>query len=305
MVVTLANDLFTAVMKIIDPHLHFFALEQGDYFWLKAEKPPFWPDKQRIAKNFCEQDLILNNGFELAGFVHIEAGFNNNQPWREIAFVESKHLQQNNSLPFRCVAFVDILLSKTEFKQQLKNLQQYHSVVGCRYILDDLAVEILSNATVVNNLAQLAALNFLFEVQMSLTDSLAIAALKEVLRVIPTLKIIINHAGIPPLNKTAHHCWLNGLEQLSLFQNCALKCSGWEMVSRNYSLVWIKTIVQHCLAIFGDHRVMLASNFPLCSLSKSYQQLWQSYQQLELSKQQYQLVCYLNASRWYQLAVAG
>ena len=73
-------------MKIIDPHLHLFDLSQGEYSWLKPECPPFWPDKSLVAKNFSEHDLRLNESLKLTGFVHIDAGFNNQQPRREIAW---------------------------------------------------------------------------------------------------------------------------------------------------------------------------------------------------------------------------
>ena len=44
-------------MEIIDPHLHLFDLEQGNYDWLKPENPPAWPDKDQIRKNYSESDL--------------------------------------------------------------------------------------------------------------------------------------------------------------------------------------------------------------------------------------------------------
>ena len=109
------------MMKIIDPHLHLFDLEQGDYQWLKAENPPFWSDKKIIASNFAETDLQLSSPFELAGFVHIEAGFDNSKPWREIAWLE-----ETCSLPFRSIAGINLLLPSNEFQQVLDKLVVNH-----------------------------------------------------------------------------------------------------------------------------------------------------------------------------------
>ena len=126
------------MMNIIDPHLHLFDLNKGQYHWLKAENPPFWPDKSVIAKNFREQNLKLAPPLNLAGFVHIEAGFDNQQPWREIAWLE-----QNCQSNFRSVASLDITLMPEIFSQQLDKLLAYKSVVGIRHILDDEALSIL------------------------------------------------------------------------------------------------------------------------------------------------------------------
>ena len=67
------------MMDILDPHLHLFNLKSGDYHWLSPDNPPFWSDKAVIAKNFNESHLLLSTPFNLKGFVHIEAGFDNAQ----------------------------------------------------------------------------------------------------------------------------------------------------------------------------------------------------------------------------------
>ena len=70
----------------IDPHIHFFALNEGHYGWLKPANAPFWPDKKAIAKHTTEHMLYCASLGQLGGFVHIEAGFDNERPWREIDF---------------------------------------------------------------------------------------------------------------------------------------------------------------------------------------------------------------------------
>jgi predicted TIM-barrel fold metal-dependent hydrolase len=285
-------------MKIIDPHIHLFNLEQGDYYWLKADRPPFWSDKQKIAKNFTEQSLVLQNKLELAAFVHIEAGFDNQQPWREIAYLEN-----TSKLPFRSIAFIDLLLPEKDFVKQLTKLLYYQSVVGCRYILAQQATEILTQQNTINNLKALANANLVFEAQLPLSDNNALNALMNLLTTIPKLKVIINHAGSPQLDNVSQH-WLENLKCLGQLPSCAIKCSGWEMINRDYTTAEVTAVIQQCLSAFGDNRVMLASNFPLATFSKSYQQLWQDYQQviktLNLTTTQQTLLCFDNAKTWYR-----
>ena len=304
---------------ILDPHLHFFELALGQHQWLKEEKPPFWPDKSKLRQYFHEDALSLNQGTELAGFVHVEAGFDNVQPWREIAWLES-----SCTLPFKAVAGIDLTLGQADFVEQISRLLEHQTVVGCRHILDDQPVEILSQQNVQSNLAYLAKHNLSFDLQMPLTDKATVDLLVNILNKLPTLRLIINHAGWPPLENTkgqkanaatdinvisnpAWHIWQSNLVTLSQFEQCAIKCSGWEMAERDYKQPWQLNVIRHCLDAFGDKRVMLASNFPLVLLTQDYCQLWEQYLNLDLSlnlsEQQITALTYANAAYWYQFSL--
>ena len=129
-----AIQLNKHTMQIIDPHVHLFDLAKGQYLWLKPENEPFWPDKAVINKNFSASDLSLSAPLSLYGFVHIEAGFDNLEPWREIAWLE-----QNCQDNFRAVAMLDITLSPAMFNEasQLLNIEpKYILHVGDNLIKD-------------------------------------------------------------------------------------------------------------------------------------------------------------------------
>jgi L-fuconolactonase len=283
------------MIKIIDPHLHLFDLIKGDYQWLRPENPPFWPDKQLIAKSFTEQDLALTTPLMLAGFVHIEAGFDNQQPWREIAWLEN-----TCQLPFRSIAMLDITLAPSLFTQQLDKLMCYKSVVGIRYILDDHALDILSDKNSQANLEILAANKLSFELQMSLSDTPALEQLLTIIASIPTLLICINHAGWPMPDNVQHSLWLKNLKRLAKFNHVFIKCSGYEMTDRAYSASWQNKVVSHCVAVFDVERVMLASNFPLSLFHSSYQDIWLANTELPFSAEQLQQLCFSNAQGFYQ-----
>jgi len=287
------------MMKIIDPHLHLFNLEQGDYQWLKADNPPFWPDKKKIFHSFTEKDLQLPPPLELTGFVHIEAGFDNQQPWREIIWLE-----MSCSLPFRSIASINLLLPSNEFQQVVDKLCQYESVVGVRDILDDNAFAYLSNPVVQKNLAILAKQQLIFECQMPLTDVVATTQLIKVLNELPTLKLVINHAGCPPenVNSEPWEDWQQSLQSLSNFKNISIKCSGFEMINRNYSATWQQRVINQCLKTFGLKKTMLASNFPLCLFKTNYQKGWLAHtENNQLSEATLELLCCKNAQRIYKI----
>lgn len=284
-------------MKIIDPHLHLFNLQEGEYSWLKPENPPFWPDKAVICKDFSAEDLQLSDNLQLSGLIHIEAGFSNQNPWQEISWLE-KHIQH---LSFHSIACADLTLSSADFSVQLDQLEQYASVVGVRHILDADASQLLQLPQVIHNLQQLIEREWIFECQYSLTDTLSTRELEAFLEVHP-LQLIINHAGFPPTDRDVQQQWQANLQRLAVFSNVAVKASGWEMQDRNYQQELIENTLSTLLNTFGERRVMLASNFPLCLFSKSYTALWQQYQQLQLPQEVLQLLCHDNARRLYRLS---
>ncbi|WP_440876615.1 amidohydrolase family protein [Thalassotalea sp. PLHSN55] len=307
-------------MKIIDPHLHLFNLEQGEYAWLYNDNISFNGDKRIIVQNFNEQDLHLTTPLQLAGFVHIEAGFNNKQPWQELNW-----LNQHCQLPYRSIAFIDLTLAPKPFNQQLKQLSAFNSFVGIRHILDEDALDILNHQYCQQNLIALNEQKLIVELQLSLQDSAAVDRLIALAQQLPALTFIINHAGWPPnedeetsvsVNESEGNAefalWQSNLKRMSTIKQCAIKCSGWEMMTNSKVALSLPisvdkydkltaNIVAECLNAFGENRVMLASNFPLCLFRQSFQQLWQSYQQLPLSAEQLTKLTFANAANWYRL----
>lgn len=278
--------------KIIDPHIHLFDLSLGDYQWLKPENPPFWPDKEKINRDFKFKDLTLNNSLELVGAVHIEAGFDNRSPEKELAWLESQHESE-----LKTIAGIDLLLSETKFAQQLAAFSTYDSCIGCRHILDDDAVVILSSTQAQKNFALLNKHHWIFETQLNLSDSAAIDLLIAVIAKNLNTTFVINHAGFPSLDNNKE-LWLNNLKKLAKQENIAIKCSGLEMVDRGYSVSDIKETVQLLVDSIGINRVMVASNFPLTLFSYSYQEYWEMVHKA-IPHEHRQSLCFDNAASIY------
>jgi len=290
-------------MKIIDPHLHLFDLELGDYHWLKAENPPFWPDKQHINRSFNENNLTLTKPLSLAGFVHIEAGFDNQQPWRELAALE-----KSCNKPFRAIANIDLTSSSQHVNSVIEKLAEFPSFVGVRHLLDEQALALLKNKQALDNIKILNENGLVFEVQLSLIEHAPVNALCDAISDNPDIHFIINHAGFPPADiyTIEWQRWQSNLTKLSFFPHVAIKCSGWEMTDRSYQTTWLNENLALVFAIFGASNMMLASNFPLCLFShRDYQVYWQSIISSDffqaLSKQEKSALCYDNALNWYSL----
>ena len=296
-------------MNIIDPHVHLFNLVQGEYHWLRTSEPPFWPDKTLINRTFYDTDLLLEPHFTLSGFVHIEAGFNNSQPWQELLMLE-----RTCKKPFKAIATIDLTLTNQKFTQCLAKLVNFNSFVGVRHIFDEQALTLLTNKQVLENFcvlnrwAKAENRKLIFEAQLSLTEHAPVNALCEVINNNANITFIINHAGFPPadIHTIEWQRWQSNLVKLAMYPHVAIKCSGWEMTDRHYQQVWLSENLTLLFHVFGKDNMMLASNFPLCLFSKKgYLDYWQAITSSDffqaLSAHEKNALCYDNALRWYSM----
>lgn len=297
------------VIRVIDPHLHLFDLPQGRYAWLEHLGPR---QKQKIARSFSLNDIELSGPLSLVGFVHIEAGFDNDRPWREIECIEalqSQHAHKDNPISLRSAGNIDLRVSPPAFKHAIDKQLVFYSCKAMRHILDEQAAEILSHEHAIENLKCLAKHNILFELQMPFTQSDAVAPLLKLLDAIPNLQLVINHAGAYPIaqadtindeHKQAVKMWKANLSSVAKYPQVSVKCSGWEMAKTDYDIADLRPCIEHIKACFGSSRMMFASNFPLVLFAQSYQSYWEMMLELALVCDiKPEQVCYENAHRIY------
>ncbi|KAF7768736.1 hypothetical protein PCIT_a3226 [Pseudoalteromonas citrea] len=277
------------MIPIIDPHIHFFDLEKGQYHWLTGTNPPPWPNLSLIKANHHKAQLN-NPTFLVKAIVHIEAGFNNDQPYQELEWLE----QTVPPLQYGAIAYLDITLKPCLFSQQLKALAQSRCLRGIRDITEGNDAERLLHKHVQKNLATLSQYQLHFEAQFELhLHNIAYQVAQYCLQ-LPSLQIILNHAGLLDTDTPYH----SGLSALSQCHNIAIKFSGREHVA---SPLEPKECLTLLLSYFGEERVMFASNYPVCLIRQQYEALWLSYHALVEDNALWQKLSYHNAKRLYRL----
>lgn len=291
MVVTLRGS---AMQKIIDPHLHFFDLNKGNYDWLKLNNPPFWPDKALILKNCTPSNLMFDsNELDLIGGVHIEAGFDNDKSQNELSWLEQEVYPFEAKLVFKSISYIDIKKPHLDFYKQVSIMLEFPTFAGIRYTMEENEPLYGDFVLVVENLKFLERAGILFEVQLSFCDTLQANYLLRLVGEVPKLKLVINHSGLPPIESSqaenyslglsnenskafidARNTWEKNLILFAKLPNCFIKCSGFEMQSRHYTKQDMIEIMLRVHTQFGINRMMLASNFPLTLFTMSYSQYW-------------------------------
>ena len=296
MAATQRNKLIVHYVKIIDPHIHLFDVQQGEYDWLKAENPPYWQDKAMINRTFTTNDLVLNAPLTLASFVHIEAGFDNQSPWREL-----EYLHHSVKHPFKAIGFADLTKAPAAFIDDCQQLASNPSFVGIRHILEDEKPAFLRQPQVISNLAHLASQHWLFELQLPFEDTALVDEAINLLRQVPKLSVVITHAGFKPLSESGQNAWLKNLTRIASLEQVKIKCSGLELLNRHFTLPQLTTLVEEVIACFGANRVMLASNFPLIEFNQPYASYWQTlYQHFSQRPELWRQISYQSAFDFYQ-----
>lgn len=277
--------------RIIDPHVHFFNLAQGQYDWLQGSNPVSWPNLATIKAPMTAIQLQQQTQFELAGLVHIEAGFDNQQPINELLWL-AKHLTGHN---YKAISFASIDSHPNDFNNAIIALS-HPSLAGIRDITEGTDAVRLSNSHCLENLALLSSYQFIFEAQFNIENLTITQQIVNYCRQLPHLQVVINHAGLP--NDLPQ--WQQGISQLAKIANCRIKFSGFELLP-----ALTQTQQQQCfdfiIKCFGIQRVMFASNFPVCQINASYQQCWQSHYERCTNDTMWSQLSYKNALHCYQV----
>lgn len=96
----------------------------------------------------------------------------------------------------------------------------------------------------------------------------------EVVDRVPGLRWVVDHAGKPPLAAGDLHHWRRHLTALAEHDNVACKLSGLVTeASAGWSYDDLAPVAGHVLERFGADRVMFGSDWPVCLLRTSYDEV--------------------------------
>lgn len=260
-------------MKRIDAHHHLWDLNAVHYPWLmEFGKPRFFGDPTPIQRDYLlaeHRAILQHHGF--AASVHIQVG-------AEDGFAEAHWVDQvalaNPDWPMVQVAFCD--LTATDREKQLDQLQALSSVVGIRQIVGRAPEEdakngtnaLITNPEFMYGLQSLAARDLVFDLQLIPELMMPVA---ELLAQVPTLQVVLCHAGSPYDRSTdGISKWAANLTRLSALPNVTCKLSGLGMFDHAWNTETVRPIADVVMDQFGPDRVMFGSNFPVCSLSSTF-----------------------------------
>jgi len=103
-------------------------------------------------------------------------------------------------------------------------------------------------------------------------------AVIETVQALPDVRFVLDHAGNPPAGAGSDQMWRSRLGELSKRPNVAVKLSG--LLTRAYPGTvtpgQLRSWTDLLLSSFGPDRVMFGSDWPVCTLSASYDEVVQA-----------------------------
>ena len=109
-----------------------------------------------------------------------------------------------------------------------------------------------------------------------LVRSRELPAALQVVRGLPDVRFVIDHVAKPPIRDRVFQPWAERIASFGEMRNTWCKASG--MITEADWSSWrpddLRPYVQHVLDVFGADRLVFGSDWPVCLLAGSYQQVF-------------------------------
>lgn len=280
--------------KIIDAHQHFWRIDAQKQSWRTSAHAAI--DKDYLPSSL-EKDL---NACEISGTVLMQSVDSEEENDRLFDFAHETSFVKG------VVAWLplnDAVAAKKEFTRISKG----QNLCGVRTLIARDNLDWLTSNASIELFRQISDMNLAWDV-VPITD-LQIEAVKKLAKLVPDLRIIIDHMGKPPVDSGQWQPWARNIEELSGNSNVAIKISvgidvltAWSEWNKNE----LEKYVHHVLRNFGPDRSLLASNWPVVLLKNTYENSWRDLVELitsfGLSEQDLSKVMGGSATEWYGLS---
>ena len=248
-------------MQIVDTHQHLWDLDLFHYSWLDSLP-------------------ALNRSFRMPDYLEAAKGLN---------VVKSVPLEADVDVPYmldetrHLLALADQLDNPLEgivacgrpeskdFRSYLDKIAGHPRLKGIRRVLHTQPDEVGQGATFINNVAALSTYGLSFDLCV-LARQLPIAI--NLVSKCPDVVFILDHCGVPQVKERNLDPWRSYIADIAQFPNVCCKISGLVAYAdpERWTAEDLRPFVEHAIASFGWDRLLFGSDWPVCTLSASYQQ---------------------------------
>lgn len=276
-------------MRKIDAHQHFWKFDPVRDSWITE-------DMKSIQRDFVPEDLwpiLERNGFE--GCVAVQASQSEN----ETDFLIS--LAKQYSFIKGVVGWVD--LQAKDIRERLQWYKSFSIVKGFRHVLQgELQRDLMLQPNFKRGIAALESYGFTYDI-LVFPDQLIFSA--DLAAAFPGQKFVVDHIAKPFIKRKELGDWKTNIEKLATRPNVYCKISGmvteadWSHWNKNDFTPYLDAVVD----AFGIKRVMFGSDWPVCQVAASYEQVVDvvSYYFSSFSKSEQELFFSSNAEHFYNL----
>jgi L-fuconolactonase len=240
----------------IDTHQHFWKYNNKDYVWMS-------PAMDKLRRDHLPKDLIpLLKTAGIGGTIAVQA----RQTLEESGWL--LQLAEEYSFIRGVVGWVD--LSSERVAEQLEQFSQHRKFRGVRHVVhDEPDDEFMLQRSFLRGLSQLERLGLTYDLLL-FPRHLRIAC--EVVSRFPNQPFVLDHIAKPAVQSGTMEPWTKDLKELAAFPNVFCKISGLvtEVAWDQWRAKDFEPYIDVVLNSFGAHRLMIGSDWPVCTLAAGY-----------------------------------
>jgi L-fuconolactonase len=254
---------------VVDAHQHFwFDPSTADYPWMTGAMSPI----RRTCGPDDLRPLLAESGVDRTVVVQTRSSLSETEAFLDLA-VETDFVAG-------VVGWVD--LTDSNVASTLRALQRRPSgryLVGIRHqVHDEPDPEWLLRDDVLRGLRAVADAGLVYDL---LVRTRELPAAYAVARRFPQLRLVVDHIAKPPIAQRQIDQWAQAITPLADLGNVFCKLSG--MVTEAKWATWtvedLAPYVDRVVGWFGDDRLLFGSDWPVCLLAGSYDDVVAAYRQ--------------------------
>jgi L-fuconolactonase len=274
---------------IIDSHQHFWKYDEVRDNWIT-------PDMAAIRKNFLPEDLkpVLEKN-DVAGTVIVQS----DQSKEENIFQLGNALK--NDFVKGVVGWTD--LQADDLDDQLAYYQEFKKLKGFRHVLQgEPQRDFMLRPDFKRGIGKLKTFGYTYDI-LIYPDQLQYTI--DFVKAFPDQPFVLDHLAKPYIRDEKIDQWKKDIQMLASFENVLCKVSGmvteanWKEWEKDDFIPYLDVVVES----FGPSRLMYGSDWPVCLVAASYDQVLGIVKNYfsQFSQQERDLVFGKNAVEFYNL----
>jgi L-fuconolactonase len=240
----------------IDTHHHLWKYNNRDYVWMSDRM-------DKLRRDHLPADLLpVMTTAGITATVAVQA--------RQCLEESTWLLQLADEYPFirAVVGWVD--LTSDRVIEQLETLAQHPKFRGVRHVVHDEPDDnFMLRESFLNGLSQLKRFGLTYDLLLY-PRHLPIAC--DVVKRFPDQPFVLDHIAKPPVRASEMEPWARDLKRLAGFGNVSCKISGLVTEAKwdSWTAQDFEPYLDVVLGAFGPHRLMIGSDWPVCTLAAEY-----------------------------------
>jgi L-fuconolactonase len=274
---------------IIDSHQHFWQVGRFVYPWMT-------PEVGVLCRDFLPETLepiLDHNG---VGHTILVQASDSLEETRWLLSLADRH-----PLIGGVVGWID--LQRDNVNDQLDEFAAHAKFKGVRHLVEsEPADDWLAQPRVIHSLRELSAAGLSYDL---LVHTRHLKYARTAVDHCPDLHFVIDHIGKPPIVRGEIGQWARQLKEIASSPNVWCKLSGL-VTEANWTSWRVEDFIPYVdkvLEYFGPQRLMFGSDWPVCLLAASYEQVLELFQTLlaDLSEADRDLIFWKNAAEFYRI----